>query len=179
MAVSTPLHESPSAPSAFDESAVREPVEALFREAKRRVRRRRLIVGAVMTGPWRVTTPFPDRNPLTLPQPAGLYLIDADPAALTATPSTLEPIASGHFIAATWSPDGDGIAAIDFSDSGRPLVAMRADGSESRVLVRLWPSDLFSGLAWHPGLDEQRMTGDGCRGIRHPAPTDRGDHDGR
>lgn len=108
----------------------------------------------VIAGPWRATIPLPGRNPLTLPQPTGLYLIDVDPAAPAATPSTLEPIVSGHFIAATWSPDGDGIAAIDFSDSGRPLVAMRADGSESRILVRLWPSHLFSGLAWHPGTGQ-------------------------
>ncbi|WP_232497505.1 hypothetical protein [Agromyces humatus] len=104
----------------------------------------------VVAGPWRASTIPTELNPLTLPQETALYPISTDSSTPAASPSTLSPLTSGHYIAATWSPDGDQIAAIDFGPSGRHLVVMRADGSASRVLVTGMGWNLFTGLAWHP-----------------------------
>ena len=105
-----------------------------------------------VAGPWRQTNPESTQlNPLTSPKKAGLYLAGADGTAPADSASALRPIASGHYVAATWSPDGEQIAAIDFAGWDRRLVVMSADGSESRVLADLPANDLFTGLAWHPG----------------------------
>ena len=104
----------------------------------------------VIAGPWRATAEDTRFNPLTQPQQAGLYLVEADRLASAVPASALNPIALGHYIVATWSPDGDQIAAIDFTDMGRNLVTMRADGSEARVVVDRMVPVLFTGLAWHP-----------------------------
>ena len=82
-------------------------------------------------------------NPLVNPQPTSLYLVDIDDR---------EPheLASGHFVAAAWSPDGSQIAAIEYA-AARELVVMNADGSGvPRVLAELDRGDLFTGVAWHP-----------------------------
>ena len=105
----------------------------------------------VTAGPWRPSTVEPNRNPLTLPLETGLYLVDTDRSDLGPA-STPNLIASGHYIAATWSPDGDQIAAIDFATPYvHRLVAMRSDGSAVRLLVDRMVPILFTGLAWHPG----------------------------
>ena len=106
----------------------------------------------VIGGPWRQTNPEPTHlNPLTSPKETGLYLVGTDRSTPTGSPPALQPIASGHYVAATWSPDGAQIAAIDFAPSGRRLVVMSSDGSASRVLADLPANDLFTGVAWHPG----------------------------
>lgn len=105
----------------------------------------------VTAGPWRASTVDTQFNPLTLPQETGLYLVGTDSSdpGSAATPNL---IASGHYIAATWSPDGDQIAAIDFATPYiHRLVAMRSDGSAVRLLVDRMVPILFTGLAWHPG----------------------------
>ena len=102
----------------------------------------RLLIAA---GQWRYPTDPPVSNPFILPVEADLYLVAADDPA--AAPHR---IARGHYVAATWSPDGDQIAAIDFAPTGRKLIAMRADGSASQVLVSPLLSGLMTGLAWHP-----------------------------
>ncbi|MFE5672207.1 TolB family protein [Agromyces sp. NPDC056523] len=89
-------------------------------------------------------------NPLTRPQETAMYVVDADRSAPTASPAALEPIASGHYIAGTWSPDGEWVAALDSSPTGRDLVLMRADGAVRRLLVDRVVPVLFTGLAWHP-----------------------------
>ena len=86
-------------------------------------------------------------NPMAAPREASLYLVDVDG-------SDPREIASGHYVAATWSPDGAQLAAIDFASRRRQVVLMNADGSEPRVLVELPPHDLFTGVAWHPQPDE-------------------------
>jgi hypothetical protein len=103
----------------------------------------------VIAGPWRATTRVEELNPLVGPKEASLYLVDADSSAPARVSSPTE-IASGHYVAAAWSPEGARIAAIDFSSGGRRVVSMNADGSASRVLVELPLGELFTGLAWHP-----------------------------
>ena len=103
----------------------------------------------VVAGPWRGPTGLTASNPLTLPQETGLYLVDTDSSAPVSA-STLPAIAMGHYVAATWSPDGDEIAALDFPTQIHRLVAIRSDGSASRVLVDRMVPGLFAGLAWHP-----------------------------
>lgn len=104
----------------------------------------------LIAGPWAWPAGRASNNPLTQPQTTGIYVVDADPSAPTASPSALDPIASGHYIAATWSPDGGWIAAMDSARTGRDLVLMRDDGSASRLLVERVVPSLFTGLAWHP-----------------------------
>ena len=110
----------------------------------------------VIAGPWTQTNPEPTGlNPMTGSMETGLYLVRADSLTPTDPDSALQPIASGYYVAATWSPDGAQIAAIDFAPSGRRLVAMSADGSASRVLADLPANDLFTGVAWHPGPSDR------------------------
>ncbi|WP_130354242.1 hypothetical protein [Agromyces ramosus] len=106
----------------------------------------------VIAGPWRQKNPeSTSLNPLTSPKKAGLYLVSADRSSPAISASALHPIASGHYVAAAWSPDGAQIAAIDFAPSDRRLLLMGSDGSASRVLAELPANDLFTGVAWHPG----------------------------
>jgi hypothetical protein len=105
----------------------------------------------VIAGPWLQSTLLPSLNPLVSPKETGLYLVSAGRSSPAMSASALHPIASGHYVAATWSPDGEQIAAIDFAGWGRHLEVMRADGSASRALVDLPANDLFTGVAWHPG----------------------------
>lgn len=84
-------------------------------------------------------------NPLVLPQPTNLYVVeigDGEPRV----------ISSGHYVAAAWSPDGTRIAAIDYSQAtGRQVVVLRADGSgDRRVVADLRRAALFTGVVWHP-----------------------------
>ncbi|WP_448003559.1 TolB family protein [Agromyces bauzanensis] len=104
----------------------------------------------VIAGPWRMSTELPGLNPLVNPKKTGLFLLDTDATSWAGPASRPLEIASGHYVAATWSPDGEQIAAIDFAPSVRRLVVMSADGSASRVLADLPANDLFTGLAWHP-----------------------------
>lgn len=144
-------HELPSVYVVdLDTGAARELVRAEFghiRQMTWSLNSSRLLVVA---GPWRFPTTPPPGNPLLHPHEAGLYQVDVDPSARAVWASTPLPIASGHYVAATWSADGSQIAAMDFTPSGRRLVVMGADGSASRVLLDLrWDSN-FTGLAWHP-----------------------------
>jgi Tol biopolymer transport system component len=80
---------------------------------------------------------------LTRPQEAGLYVVDIDDG-------EARGIATGHYVAAAWSPDGSRIAAIDYSGS-RKVVVLDADGTgDPRVLTELPADDLFTGVVWHP-----------------------------
>lgn len=97
------------------------------------------------------STNMPPSNPLLDPQPADLYLIEVDGSAAADSDSTPISIASGHYVAATWSPDGRRIATVDFAPSGRSLIVMADDGSLPRVLYELMRGSHFTGLAWHPG----------------------------
>ena len=109
----------------------------------------------IVAGSWRLSTDPPVSNPFILPVEAGLYLVGTDdPAASDSAPTTLR-IAQGHYVAASWSPDGDQIAAIDFAPTGRKLVAMHADGSASQVLVSPLLSGVMTGLAWHPAPSDR------------------------
>jgi len=103
----------------------------------------------VVAGPWSAPTGPTARNHLLQPKETALYLVDADNSTPGAA-STPQQIAQGRFLTATWSPDGDQIAAIDDSR----LVVMRADGSASRLLVDRLPTGgspvNYAGLAWHP-----------------------------
>jgi Tol biopolymer transport system component len=82
-------------------------------------------------------------NRLIEPQPANLYLIDIDAA-------RVREIASGHYVAAAWSPDGTQIAAIDYPGR-REVVVIDADGSGGRrVLAELDSDEPFNGVVWHP-----------------------------
>ena len=110
----------------------------------------------VIAGPWRQSTVRARSTRLLSPKETGLYLVGADGATPADSTSELHPIASGHYVAATWSPDGEQIAAIDFAGWDRRLMVMNADGSASRLLVDLPYSDLFTGVAWHPGSDSSR-----------------------
>lgn len=101
----------------------------------------------LVAGPWRASADPEMTNPLVDPKEAALYLVEVgDP---TAAPASARKIASGFYVAATWSPDGAQIAAIEFV-VGHRLIAMNADGSGLRVLTEDVPSGLFTGLAWHP-----------------------------
>ncbi|MRX42503.1 hypothetical protein [Agromyces kandeliae] len=82
------------------------------------------------------------------PQNTSLYLVDAAPD--TSVPAQIsDPIASSHFIAATWSPDGEQIAAIDYVGR-RGIVVMNPDGSEAHRIVPSLGTSAWTGLAWHP-----------------------------
>ena len=108
-------------------------------------------------------------NPLASAREASLYLVDVDG-------SDPREIASGHYVAATWSPDGSQLAAIDYASGRRQVVLMNADGSDPRVLVELPPHELFTGLAWHPLAGpvlkpsefERMATTLPCEGRAHP-----------
>ena len=109
----------------------------------------------VIAGPWRQSTVLTSLNPVTSSKATGIYLVGVEGVTPADPASALHPIAVGHYVAATWSPDGAQIAAIDFAPSGRRLVAMSADGSASRVLADLPANDLFAGVAWHPGPSDR------------------------
>ena len=82
-------------------------------------------------------------NPLVNPLPASLFLVDVDD-------SDVRTIATGHYVAAAWSPDGSRIAAIDYPGE-RNVVVLRADGSgEPLPLAELPGDDLFTGVVWNP-----------------------------
>lgn len=83
-------------------------------------------------------------NPLVHSQVASLYLVDIDDG-------EAHEVASGHYVAAAWSPDGTRIAAIDY-DGGHRVVVVSADGSGGpQVLAELFgDDDLFTGVVWHP-----------------------------
>jgi Tol biopolymer transport system component len=82
-------------------------------------------------------------NPLTVRQPAGLYVVDIDDG-------EAYELHMGHYVAAAWSPDGSQIVAVDYPGS-REVVVMDADGTgDRRVLARLAASDLATGVVWHP-----------------------------
>jgi Tol biopolymer transport system component len=84
-------------------------------------------------------------NPLTRPISTSLYLLDVDDGGS-------RHIASGHYVAAAWSPDGSQIAAVDYY-RGRHLVVMDADGTEQQTLANMIGygyDGLFTGISWHP-----------------------------
>ncbi|WP_344368801.1 hypothetical protein [Agromyces tropicus] len=88
------------------------------------------------------------------PQNTNLYVVDAAPD--TSVPARVpEPIASSHFIAATWSPDGEQIAAIDYVGR-RGIVVMSLDGSAARRIVPSLGPSAWTGLAWHPNSGSPR-----------------------
>ncbi|MRX42504.1 TolB-like translocation protein [Agromyces kandeliae] len=110
----------------------------------------------VVAGPWPVTSGAAMNNPHLHPVEMGLYLIDTQPGPLGPAPAP-EPIASGHFIAATWSPDGARIAAIDHAIPGvHSLVMMQRDGSSARRIVQDLGTHEWTGLAWHPVMNGPR-----------------------
>jgi hypothetical protein len=80
-------------------------------------------------------------NPLTRPISTSLYLLDVDDGGS-------RHIASGHYVAAAWSPDGSQIAAVDYY-RGRHLVVMDADGTDQQTLANM-SGGLFTGVSWHP-----------------------------
>jgi hypothetical protein len=80
-------------------------------------------------------------NPLTQPISTSLYLLDVEVG-------RSRPIASGHYVAAAWSPDGSQIAAIDYY-SVHDLVVINADGTDQQTLARM-DASLFTGVSWHP-----------------------------
>lgn len=88
----------------------------------------------------------PSLNPFVSPQPTRLVLVDVDG-------SGAREIASGYYVASSWSPDGTQIAAIEYTGF-RTLVVMDADGKDKRVLAELPDDELFTGLAWHPLPDD-------------------------
>jgi hypothetical protein len=105
---------------------------------------RLLVVGAADGPPPRIGV-----NPLVDPWPASLWTVDIDDGEVRA-------IASGHFVAAAWSPDGTQVAAIDFPGR-RDVVAVPVDGSAAPRLLRTLSGDtigfdryLFTGVVWHP-----------------------------
>ena len=105
----------------------------------------------LIAGSWRQHPITEPPTPLTEPIETGLYLVSALGRTSEAWAAPHE-IASGYYVAATWSPDGDQIAAIDYAPTGRQLHLMSADGSNPQVLVELsstW-NHLNNGLAWHP-----------------------------
>ncbi|WP_438855932.1 TolB family protein [Agromyces sp. M3QZ16-3] len=110
----------------------------------------------VVAGPWFEVTGKAMVNPHLGPLEMGLYLVDADPGPVGPAPAP-EPIASGHFIAAAWSPDGERIAAIDHATPGvHSLVTMNRDGSGARRIVPDLGTRDWTGLAWHPTPSEPR-----------------------
>jgi dipeptidyl aminopeptidase/acylaminoacyl peptidase len=86
---------------------------------------------------------YPAVNPLVNPIAAHLNLVSVDG-------SDPREIASGHYVVAVWSPDGNRIAALDYTSEGRRVVLMHADGSGQTVLPDVVPSGPFTGIAWHP-----------------------------
>ncbi len=92
----------------------------------------------------------PNRNTLADPQPTRIYLVDTET-------SNRRQIASGYYVAATWSPDGTQIALVDYPGATHEVVVMNTDGSGRRVIADLGP-DLFTGLAWHPVPSSQEGT---------------------
>ena len=109
----------------------------------------------LVASPLRLSTITTPANPLTEPLSAGLYLVDPDSPPPSGSATTPQRIAQGHYVAATWSPDGDRIAAIDFSPWSRRIVSMRIDGSGLQILLDRLGSGLFTGLAWHPTPDDR------------------------
>ncbi|MFC9918826.1 hypothetical protein [Agromyces binzhouensis] len=87
------------------------------------------------------------------PQETSLYVIDTEVDASGPAQSP-EPIASSHFIAATWAPDGEQIAAIDYGapagPGGHGIVIMNQDGSGADLIVPTTGTRRWTGLAWHP-----------------------------
>jgi dipeptidyl aminopeptidase/acylaminoacyl peptidase len=103
-----------------------------------------ILVVAVHDDPFPVPAGFWNgyANPLQGPLAASLYLVDVDDGAV-------HEIASGHYVAAAWSPDGTQIAAVDYPGS-HEVVVLNADGSGRRVLASLPVGDYFTGVVWHP-----------------------------
>jgi Tol biopolymer transport system component len=103
-----------------------------------------LLVVAVHDDPFPVPAGFWNgyANPLQGPLAASLYLVDVDDG-------EVREVASGHYVAAAWSPDGTQIAAVDYPGS-REVVVLDADGSDRRVLANLPVGDNFTGVVWHP-----------------------------
>jgi Tol biopolymer transport system component len=99
----------------------------------------------VVTGdlPEIVRSENPPWNPLASPLQASLYVLD-----ITGAPP--RKIATGHHVAAVWSPDGTEIAAIGYLPVNRNLVVMNADGTANRTVVELPVQPPFIGIAWHP-----------------------------
>lgn len=84
-------------------------------------------------------------NPLTRPIATSLYLLDVDDGGS-------RRIASGHYVAAAWSPDGSQIAVVDYY-GGHDLVVMNADGTDQQTLANMngfGYDRLFTGVSWHP-----------------------------
>ena len=81
-------------------------------------------------------------NPLLRPVATSLTLVQVDG-------SGRREIASGHYVAAAWSPDGSQIAALDYP-SDRNITVMNRNGSGLHVLAGVEPSGPFTGIAWHP-----------------------------
>ena len=81
------------------------------------------------------------------PQRASLILVDVDDG-------EAHEIAADHFVAASWSPDGRQIAAINYPRA-RDVVLLNADGRGRRTLVQLddngrSETTRFTGVVWHP-----------------------------
>ncbi len=98
-----------------------------------------------VAGPRSLPVPAGLVGPFADPIPTNLYLIDLG--------GSVPPrsIATGHFVAAAWSPSGSQIAAIDYPSAHR-LVLMNADGTEEQIIADL-PSGregLFTGVIWQP-----------------------------
>lgn len=102
----------------------------------------------VVAGPWRASTIPTAQNALLQPKETGLYLVDTD-SPVAGSAATPQHIAQGHYVTATWSPDGEQIAALDLAPSNQRLVVMNADGSALQVLLGT-AAFRFAGLAWHP-----------------------------
>ena len=86
---------------------------------------------------------------LSGPQEASLVLVDVDDGDAHA-------IASDYFVAASWSPDGSQIAAINFPRE-RDLVMLNADGTGRRTLLQIDDGEpggrktyVNTGVVWHP-----------------------------
>ncbi|WP_353814008.1 hypothetical protein [Agromyces sp. SYSU T00266] len=85
------------------------------------------------------------------PQNTSLYVIDTEVDASGAARAP-EPIATSHFIAATWAPGGEQIAAIDHAGGpgGHGIVIMNRDGTNADRIVQSLGTRAWTGLAWHP-----------------------------
>jgi hypothetical protein len=87
-------------------------------------------------------------NELARPQPSGLVVVDVDDG-------DVHEIATGHYVAAAWSPDGTQVAAIDFPGE-RAVVMVNADGSGGPQVVAKVATQharggaMSTGVAWHP-----------------------------